>query len=71
MLPRLETLSPKTGFMSLGPYITQTCGTDLQGNEFPRMADIYSAFIGELCPPIPVLVSGLPHTLPSPLYYRV
>ncbi len=56
MLPRLKTLSPKTGFMSLGPYNTQTCGVDAQGNEFPRMADIYSAFTEELCPPVPVLV---------------
>ncbi|CAD6583245.1 MAG: hypothetical protein TREMPRED_003508 [Tremellales sp. Tagirdzhanova-0007] len=57
MLPRLETLNSRVGFMSLAPYVNQTCGIDYKGNEFPRMADIYSAFRGELCPPFPVLAT--------------
>ena len=61
MLPRLETLNSRVGFMSLAPYVNQTCGIDYKGNEFPRMADIYSAFRGELCPPFPVLVGPSPH----------
>lgn len=57
-LPRLENLlKPNTGFMSFGPYINQTCGIDSTEQTFPRMADIYSAFRGDLCPPIPQLVS--------------
>lgn len=57
-LPRLENLlKPNTGFMSFGPYINQTCGVDSAEQTFPRMADIYSAFRGDLCPPIPQLVS--------------
>lgn len=57
-LPRLENLlKSNTGFMSFGPYINQTCGVDSSSQSFPRMADIYSAFRSDLCPPIPQLVS--------------
>lgn len=57
-LPRLENLlKPNTGFMSFGPYINQTCGVDSAEQTFPRMADIYSAFRGDLCPPIPQLAT--------------
>jgi hypothetical protein len=56
MVPRLQTLTRSIGFMSLGPYVTQTCGKDVHDNEFPRMADIYSMFQLDLCPPYPVLV---------------
>lgn len=43
--------------MSFGPYINQTCGMDSLNQAFPRMADIYSAFRGDLCPPIPQLAT--------------
>lgn len=59
MKPRLAQLAstPNIGFLSFGPYINQTCGKDSSGNEFPRMADIYSMFRQDLCPPRSVLVS--------------
>jgi hypothetical protein len=57
LLPRLEILTPRTGFLSLGPYVNQTCGLDNQGNTFARMADIYVMFRGDFCPPTPQLVS--------------
>jgi len=57
MIPRLSIMTPKTGFMSLGPYVNQTCGMDDQGLEFPRMRDIYTMFRGDFCPPITQLAT--------------
>nr|XP_019045123.1 hypothetical protein I302_07039 [Kwoniella bestiolae CBS 10118]OCF24053.1 hypothetical protein I302_07039 [Kwoniella bestiolae CBS 10118] len=57
-LPRLERLlQPGTGFLSFGPYLSHTCGEDSAGQKFPRMADIYSMFRMDLCPPEPVLAT--------------
>ncbi|KAK8870091.1 hypothetical protein IAR55_000661 [Kwoniella newhampshirensis] len=57
-LPRLrDLLRPDTGFLSFGPYITQQCGKDSGGMEFPRMADIYSMFRNDFCPPEPALAT--------------
>ncbi|KAK6911058.1 hypothetical protein L486_05311 [Kwoniella mangroviensis CBS 10435] len=57
-LPRLErVLQPDTGFLSFGPYLSHTCGNDSTGQVFPRMADIYSMFRMDLCPPEPVLAT--------------
>ncbi|WVF67721.1 hypothetical protein IAT40_002480 [Kwoniella sp. CBS 6097] len=57
-LPRLERLiQPNTGFVSFGPYINHTCGKDSTGQSFPRMADIYSIFRADLCPPEPVVAT--------------
>ncbi|WVQ86296.1 hypothetical protein IAT38_008465 [Cryptococcus sp. DSM 104549] len=50
-------LRSRTGFMSFGPYLNQTCGVDSAGQEHPRMADIYSMFRGTFCPPIPALAT--------------
>lgn len=67
MLPRLATLTgtffdpqpdARLGFMSLGPYVSQTAGKDSSGNEFPRMTDIYAMFRHDLSPPHAVLVSS-------------
>lgn len=55
--PRLLSMTPGIGFMSLGPYINTTKGVDVNGNDFPRIMDIFSAFRGDLCPPGRVLVS--------------
>ncbi|WWC71206.1 uncharacterized protein I206_105159 [Kwoniella pini CBS 10737] len=55
-LPRLEkVLDKNTGFLSFGPYITHICGNDTHGQFHPRMADIYSMFQMDFCPPEPVL----------------
>lgn len=56
LLPRVETVRPDTGFLSFGPYRQKNCTHDSQTLGFPRMADIYSAFQGDLCPPGPHLV---------------
>lgn len=57
-LPRLENcFGRNTGFLSFGPHVNQTCGKDSAGLEFRRMADIYSAFRADLCPPEPVLAT--------------
>jgi hypothetical protein len=57
LLPRVEAIRHDTGFLSFGPYHEKNCTHDSQGLGFPRMADIYSAFQGDLCPPGPHLVS--------------
>lgn len=58
-LPRLEIMKPRTGFISFGPYRTQQCGHDDQGNDFPRMKYIYESFRDKECPmDRPQLVSG-------------
>ncbi|WWD15616.1 hypothetical protein CI109_100038 [Kwoniella shandongensis] len=57
-VPRLrDVLKPATGFLSFGPYITQQCGKDSHGMEFPRMNDIYVMFRSDFCPPEPVLAT--------------
>ncbi|WVQ74133.1 hypothetical protein IAR50_003725 [Cryptococcus sp. DSM 104548] len=57
-IPRLEKLIRKnTGFLSFGPYINQTCGLDNNANSFPRLADIYSMFRNDFCPPVPQLAT--------------
>ncbi|ORY31795.1 hypothetical protein BCR39DRAFT_525399 [Naematelia encephala] len=57
MMPRLDIIEPSTGFLSFGPYITQTEGKDATGNVFPRLKDIYSSFRMDLSPPHAVLAT--------------
>ncbi|WWC90332.1 uncharacterized protein L201_005265 [Kwoniella dendrophila CBS 6074] len=55
-LPRLERdLDQNTGFLSFGPYISHICGKDSHDQHNPRMADIYSMFRMDLCPPDSIL----------------
>ncbi|WRT68769.1 uncharacterized protein IL334_005749 [Kwoniella shivajii] len=55
-LPRLEkSFQPNTGFLSFGVYISHICGNDTHGQVHPRMADIYSMFRQDFCPPESVL----------------
>lgn len=55
--PRLPTLTPETGFMSLGPYLNMTRGKDAIGVELPRINDIYTMFRQDFSPPTPVLAT--------------
>ncbi|KAK4690018.1 hypothetical protein P7C73_g83, partial [Tremellales sp. Uapishka_1] len=57
IMPRLETITSATGFLSLGPYINMTRGVDVHSNDFPRINDIYSAFRGDFSPPHSVLAT--------------
>ncbi|KAL8276895.1 hypothetical protein RQP46_010723 [Phenoliferia psychrophenolica] len=49
---RSELTTSSTGFLSFGPYRKSRCGLDVDTNtgDYPRMADIYEMFTGELCP---------------------
>jgi hypothetical protein len=53
---RLEkVVTDATGFVSFGPYLNASCTADgseidSHGQSHPRIAQIYSAFQGDLCP---------------------
>lgn len=52
--PRMELYDPlRTGFLSLGPYLTSVCGLDGLGNgNYDRMRDIYVMFYETVSLPI-------------------
>lgn len=48
-------MDDSTGFVSFGPYLNASCSADgserdSHGQSHPRIAQIYSAFQGDLCP---------------------
>ncbi|GAA5862430.1 hypothetical protein JCM3774_002514 [Rhodotorula dairenensis] len=51
--PRLKQVEPETGFVNFGPNVKLAeCATDaLVGLHFPMIAQIWSMFRGQLCPP--------------------
>lgn len=50
--PRLREVTPETGFVNFGPNIKLECGTDSAvGLHFPMIAQVWSMFRGQLCPP--------------------
>lgn len=54
-LPRLRSIHPRDGFVSLGPYLNATCfpdgnEVDTNGMRFGRLPQIYASFTGDLCP---------------------
>ncbi|POY71170.1 hypothetical protein BMF94_5480 [Rhodotorula taiwanensis] len=55
---RFDFVDPRTGFLSLAPYVESDCGVDLNvGGNFKRVRDIYSMFRENLCPPTHQLTS--------------
>ena len=60
--PRLKEVHRDTGFVSFGPYLNASCTADgsekdSHGMSYPRVAQIYSMFNGDLCPPTGFSVS--------------
>lgn len=49
---RLWLFKPNTGYLHFAPYVKLDCGKDMDGNgDFPKIAQIFSMFREEVCPP--------------------